>query len=327
MRAGAYALSLLSVPLNVHLLETLEEESMGLLDLRRAVGSPPEATLRKQLRVLGELGIVERRQEEFRGPADYRLLQPGHELAQVARIAGAWLRGSPEGPMELGDRPAKSVIKALVEAWSSAIVRALAARPLSLSDLNRLISSVSYPALDRRLAALRYAGLIEACPAKGRATPYAVTPWLRAAVAPLSAAARWEREWLSNPPAPIGRLDVDASFLLVVPLMRLPAEVSGVCRLAVEVRGSKGDERLAGVLVEVEAGRVVSCVSRLQGTADASAFGTAGGWLLAGMDGDLDHLELTGEKNLAAAIIEGLYEAFSALSVRAHSQARALSPS
>jgi DNA-binding HxlR family transcriptional regulator len=311
MRAGAYALSLLSVPLNVHLLEALEERPMGFVDLRRAAGSPPEATMRKQLRALAEIGILERRQgAQLGAAADYELLRAGHGLAEVARTAGAWLRGSPEGPLQLGSAPAKSVVKALVEAWSSAIVRALAARPLSLADLSRLISSLSYPALQRRLSALRYAGLVEACSDEGQGRLYTVTPWLRAATAPLSVAARWEQERLPSPPAPIGRLDVDAAFLLVVPLMRLSERVSGACRLAVELRGAEKQEKPAGVLVGVESGRVVSCVSRLRGPADGSVYGTSGAWLAAVTEGTIDRLELGGERDLAAAFVEGLHGAF-----------------
>jgi hypothetical protein len=45
-RAGAVALSLLSAPLNVHLLQALEDGSLPLIDLRRAVGSPPQRSMR-----------------------------------------------------------------------------------------------------------------------------------------------------------------------------------------------------------------------------------------------------------------------------------------
>ena len=44
----------------------------------------------------------------------------------------------------------------------------------------------------------------------------------------------------------------------VMPLIGLPSESSGVCRLAVEIGGSNGDG-LAGVLVDVRGGRVASC--------------------------------------------------------------------
>ena len=55
-RAGAVSLSLLSAPLNVHLLRALEEGPLALIDLRRAVGSPPQSTMRVYSRTLVEIG-------------------------------------------------------------------------------------------------------------------------------------------------------------------------------------------------------------------------------------------------------------------------------
>ena len=65
-----------------------------------------------------------------------------------ARVAGD---NAPEGPLALGSSTAKSAIKALVEGWGTNMIRALAARPLSLTELNGLISGLSYPSLERRL--------------------------------------------------------------------------------------------------------------------------------------------------------------------------------
>ena len=52
------------------------------------------------------------------------------------------------------------------------MMRALAARPLSLTELDSLISDLSYPALERRLSSMRIAGLVEAQPSqRGRRPP------------------------------------------------------------------------------------------------------------------------------------------------------------
>ncbi len=300
-------LSLLAVPLNVHVLTALEEAPRPLLDLRRAVGSPPQTTLRGHLRKLTELGVLEReRRNEFPGNVDYELSRAGRELHAVAEIVQAWLARAPEGPLELGSSTARSAIKALAGGWSAAIVRVLAARPLSLTDLNRLISEHNYPSLERRLGAMRLAGQVEAACGTGRGTPYAVTDWLRQAVAPLAAAIRWERRHAPASTTPLGRIDVESIFLLAVPLLRLPADVSGTCRLAVELRG-EGGSGLAGVLVTVEEGRVVSCVSRLQGHADAWASGPALGWMDALLDHDLDWLEVGGDATLARSLLDSLH--------------------
>lgn len=297
------------MPLNVHVLTALADEPKSLVELRRAAGSPPQTTMRGRLRELTELGVVERIQRNgFPGNLDYELGPAGRELQPVARILDAWLAQAPEGPLEPGGPAAKSAIKALVEGWSTTIIRALAARPLSLTELDRLITSLSYPSLERRLGAMRLAGQIEACPGCGRGTPYAVTDWLRMGIAPLAAAARWERKHMPAEATPISRLDIEAAFLMTVPILIIPSHLSGICRLAVEVQ-SGAEHRLAGVMADTRDGRVISCASRLQGHADASVTGSAAAWLRAAIEGDTDHLEVGGDAQLAATMIDGLHGA------------------
>lgn len=304
-------MTLLSIPLNVHVLRALADEPRALVDLRGAVGSPPQTTMRGHLRALAEAGIVERRRQSgFPGPVDYALAGPGKELLDVAALLESWLLASPEGPVHLGSVAAKSSTKALAEGWSSAIVRALAAKPLSLTELSRLITGLSYPSLERRLGAMRMAGLIERRPGNGRGTPYAVTEWLRRSIGPLAAAARWERKHLPGSTAPIQRIDIEAAFLLVLPLVRVSPELSGVCRLAVDTSDGS-DHRQAGVVVEVERGLVTSCVTRLDHDADASAVGSAATWISSVLERDGRHLELGGQRRLAGALGEGMHRALS----------------
>jgi DNA-binding HxlR family transcriptional regulator len=275
------------------------------MDLRRAVGSPPQTTMRMHMRTLTNTGILERhRQRDFPGSVDYALAPAGRHLTAVARVVQAWLASSPEKPLELGSQPAKSAIKALVDGWNATIVRAVAAKPFSLTELNKLISSLNYPSLERRFGALRFAGLIEPYPGQTRGTPYAATELLRRAVAPLAAATRWERRHLPEATAPIGRIDVEAAFLLTIPMLRLPVELSGSCRLAVEAGGASAP---AGVLIEVEEGRIVSCVARLQGRAGAWASGTAAAWIQAVTAAEADRLEVGGASELAIAVLEALH--------------------
>jgi DNA-binding HxlR family transcriptional regulator len=310
LRAGAQALSLLSVPLNVHVLQALRHGPLPLVDLRRAVGSPPQTTMRGHLRSLAAAGILERqRQEGFPGPVDFELRAAGEELLEVAAILEAWLLAAPDGPIQLGSVAAKSSTKALADGWSSAIIRALAAKPLALTELSRLITGLSYPSLERRLGAMRMAGLIERCSGGGRARPYAVTEWLRRAIAPLAAAARWERRNLADKTSPIRRIDIEAAFLLTLPLVHLPEDLSGACRLAVDT--SNGSEpRQAGVVVTVEGGRIASCVTRLDQETDASALGSAASWIEAVLESALDRLECRGDRRLAEALGTGLHRAF-----------------
>ncbi|MCW2978460.1 MAG: putative cytosolic protein [Solirubrobacterales bacterium] len=307
VRAGAHALSLLSVPLNVHVITALEERPLPLTELRRAVGFPPQTTMRKHLRSLTQLGVLDRRREaDFPGSVDYALGPGGRELLSVIHVLQTWLADSPDGPLQPGSIAAKSAIRALTDGWSSTVVRALAVRPLSLTELNRLISSLNYPSLERRLGAMRLAGQIAPCSHGGRSRPYAATPWLRRAIGPLVAAASWERQFDGVEAAPVMRIDVESALLLTVPLLKLPPNMSGAARMAVELRTRDGGSSFAGVSVGVEAGDVVSCVSRLQGPADAWASGSVGSWLGAVHVGDYRGLEIGGDRELATAIILGL---------------------
>lgn len=308
MRAGAHALSLLAVPLNVHVLTALAEP-MPLMDLRYAVGMPPETTMRGHLRTLGQLRIVERRrQRDFPGSVNYALDGPGAELIEVARGLDTWLASCPLKPLRIGTAAARSAIKALAEGWSSAIVRALAARPLSLTELNRLISALNYPSLERRLTALRLAGLIESSPNGGRSRPYVPTSWLRQAAGPLTLATDWERRHAPAETSPVGRIDVEAAFLLALPGLRLPENLYGAVRLAVETSNG-GDRNLSGVRVEVQDGRVTSCTARLEGTACAWAVGSSSSWLRSVIEHDTDLLEVGGDCELVLGLIDRLHDA------------------
>ena len=310
MRPGATALSLLSTPLNVHVLRALEDEELPLAGLNKAVGHPPATTLRAYLKALTDLGVVERRQEvDFPGSVSYALTEAGHKLLAAAAVLQHWLETAPDGPIALGSPAAKSAVKALLDGWNTTIVRVLAARPFALTELARLIPTVSYPTLERRIGAMRRVGQLEAQRNGNgsRGTPYKATRWLRQAAAPLTAAVAWERRWVPAQTSAIGRIDVEATFLLAVPLLELPGDLSGCCRLAVEMRVESKLE-YAGVMVTVEEGRLVSCSARLRGEPAAWATGTALDWF-GWVNGYADHqLEFAGDTALARTVTEALRE-------------------
>jgi DNA-binding HxlR family transcriptional regulator len=321
LRAGATALSLLSAPLNVHVLTALKDDELALTDLSRSVGHPPATTMRSYLKTLADLGVLERRQEGgFPGTVTYSLAQPGERLLDVASALQSWLTDAPYGSIELGDAAAKSAVKAFVDGWNATLIRVLAARPLALTELAKLIVSISYPTLERRLTAMRRNGQLQARRdvSASRGTPYEVTPWLRQAVAPLVAAMAWEREWAPAQTKALSRIDVEALFLLAIPLLDLPEELSGRCRLAVETRSGPQPE-YAGATVTLQSGRPPTLVARLEGDSDAWAAGTANTWL-GWLSGRRDRpLELGGDSALARSILDslprGLFPALSAQAV------------
>lgn len=303
------------------MLEVLAGGPSSLTELQGR-GGAPGSTLRARLKDLADAeAIVACRNGGLRrGSAEYELTEAGEDLLVVAEVLERWLAESPNASRPFAGNCAKAAIGALAEGWSATLLRALAAKPLSVADLDSLIAGFNYPSLERRIAAMRHAGQVEARPANGRETPYAVTTWLRRGVAPLLAAIRWERMHLTKSSAPVAGLDVEAAFLLAMPLLKLDQELSGRCRLAVDLP-SNGEGRVAGVVAGLEEGSVAFCTSRLDGTADAWASGSVGAWFQALIDQDGESLELGGDGRLVRTLIAGLHKALFAPAVQGHDEA------
>lgn len=306
MRSGSLALSTLAVPLNVHVLEALDAGPMSLPELRRVLGHPPVTTMRAYLRKMTNLHLVKRnRENDFPGGVSYTITTEGEGLLFVGEMLRKWLEAAPDGPVEMGTTASKSIIKALVDGWSAGIIRTLATTPVALTELDRLIPHLSYPALERRLTMMRQVGLVEHEPRRnGRVNRCRVTRWLRQAAAPLAAAVGWECDYVVGTPGP-GRLDVEAVLLLSLPLLTLPTEISGICRLVAEFqRGS--EHAFAGVTVVVEEGEVCSCAARVDEYADAWATAPAMAWFQLFAGAGNGKLEIGGEGELGRAIATGL---------------------
>jgi DNA-binding HxlR family transcriptional regulator len=277
---------------------------MPLIELRKAVGSPPQTTMRGQLRTLISLGLIQRRKRDrFPGNVEYSIADAGKALLTVAYRLDEWLETA-EQPLALGTSEAKGAIKALVDGWSSSVVRAIAARPLALTELDRLIPEMNYPSLERRLGAMRMAGQIETCQGRSRSRPYTPTTWLRRAVFPVLGAAAWERRF-ADPEIirPMGKMDFEAAFLLIAPLLELPRDLAGVCRFAVELPHTKGPT-FAGAQIAVEEGHATSCVTRLGGEVTAWVSGSSHEWLHAVLAAELDGLEIGGDYDLARTVLD-----------------------
>jgi DNA-binding HxlR family transcriptional regulator len=315
-RTGTRVLTLLAVPLNALVLNELARGPRRLVELRRETTSP-QTTLRARLRELSDVGaIAKRRLHPFPSVREYVLTNgPGTDLRFVVATLEAWLSSAPGKPLRLGSEEARAAVKALVEGWSSTILRALAPGPLTLAELDAAIESLSYQSLERRLTALRLAGLVEGRGGQGKSTPYEATEWLRQGTGPLAAAIRWERKHLAEVTAPVMPVDAETGLLLSMPLLSLPAEVSGSCRLGVEF--PEGDERrLVGVTVRVEGGRVVSCTTRLDSSPAAWATGSPAAWLRGTIEADPHRLDLGGNQRLVLAVVDGLNRALFVPSAR-----------
>jgi DNA-binding HxlR family transcriptional regulator len=309
LRIGARVLDLLAVPLNGMIVRALARGALRQSDLRRELGNPAETTLRGHLARLEELGAVQRRVWAG-GPqfARNELTATGIDLLIVTRALEGWLSRAPQEPIRLGTVKAKGAVKALVGAWDSMLMRVLAAKPLTLTQLDRLIGPLSYPALERRLGAMRTTGLAEATPGQ-RGTPYTVTHWARLAAGPIVAATFFECLRMADA-APIAGIDVEAAFLLAVPIAPLPAGADGLCSLAAEMgpAGANNGSRHAGVEVTVDRGRIVSCTTKRAVETRNYAVGPGLAWLEALIYRRPDLLQIGGDSNLASSLIHGVHE-------------------
>lgn len=308
-RAGERVLAVLATPLNFRVLQALSDRPMRLAELRRVTGLPAQTTLRGHLTSLGEFGVVAKRPTtEMPYTVENELTPMGREMLEVAEYLDSWLRLAPDGPISLETGGARGVVKAFVDGWGSTMMRGLAARPMSLTELDRLIPELSYPALERRLSSMRMAGLIEAQPAPGGGTPYGVTDWARRGVVPLASASSCERRHNRERAAPVTQEDIEAAFMLATPLVGLAPEVHGSCQLEVEDEPDHSRGQV-GVQVAVEGGRVVSCDSDLNPSPAAYAIGSAAGWFEAILWGTLDLLRFGGGRQLPEAVVNGLHAA------------------
>lgn len=308
-RPGGRALSVLSVPLNLQVLQALSERPMRLAELRKVTGLPAQTTLRGHLASLAELGVLTKRPTERMPYAvENALTAMGEEMAFVAERLEVWLRDAPDGPIALESAAAKGAVKALAEAWSSSMMSALAVRPMSLTELDSAIPELSYPALERRLSSMRIAGLIAAQPSDGAGTPYAVTDWARRGVAPLVAASRCERVHMGPEGRPLARGDVEATFLLAAPLIHLPEAVAGSCQL--EVEPSRGLVlRPIGIRMTLDQGRVVASARGQAADAFAKVSGSVADWLAAVRSGEPGRLRFEGSAGFGEEVALGLHRA------------------
>lgn len=309
LRAGELILTVLATPLNVMILRALERRPMRLAELRQATGLPAQTTLRGHLASLAEVGAVRKRPTAQMPYAVENELTPmGESVVGVAAHLEGWLQLAPEGPIPLDSGGARGVVKAFVDGWGSTMLRGLAAQPMSLTELDRLIPELSYPALERRLSSMRMAGLIEAQPSSGGGTPYGLIGWTRRGVLPLATAAHCEGRYLGEAAPAVTRTDIEAAFMMATPLVGLRPDLKGFCRL--EVKAPRDSSRGAvEVEVTVEDGRVVSCGAGGEQRSGSYASGSEGRWFRAITEGTSGLLSFGGTSQLGEGIVTGLHTA------------------
>jgi DNA-binding transcriptional ArsR family regulator len=236
----------------------------------------------------------------------FRVSSGGREALFVAFTVERWLQNAPHEPVAFDSPEAEGTVAALAEGWSATVVHMLAREPMTLSELEAAIEGLDRRAVSRHLEAMQGTRQIEAF-AEGGEAIYALTDWARAGIAPLIASARLERRNPMEGMAPIDALDVDAGFRLSLPLLALPKELSGLCRLGLNL---DEDERSAmtGVTALIEEGRVVSCRDGLNAGANAWAAGTAADWLDTVIEPEAKRVRTGGDRWLSAALLGNLHK-------------------
>jgi DNA-binding HxlR family transcriptional regulator len=314
VRAGSHVLRLVGNPVNTRVLRAHAEQPRQVAKLHAEIGWAAQTTLRASVAGLRKVGALVR---ETSGSTVYgsrnRITPVGEELLGVAAVLETWLANAPDGPIAPDSEEARGAVKALAGGWGSTLMRALASQPYSLSELHSLIPEIAYPSLERRLAKMKATNQVTPAPGPGRGTPYVVTDWLRQAIAPLCAAGRCERRHMNDSAAPITNVEVEAAFMLALPLAPLPRSANGECMLAVHTGDGEpvpGSHRrpLSGVIVEVQSGRIVCCAAKVDESPSTWALGTPETWLDAVIDGQLEVLRFGGTKPmLPAALVHGLH--------------------
>lgn len=312
-RSGSRVLRLVGNPVNAKVLRAHAEQPRQVAKLHTEIGWAAQTTLRAAVASLREAGALER---ELNGNSVYasknRITPVGEELLAVADVLEKWLAEADNGPLAPDSEEAKEAVKALAGGWGTSLMRVLAAQPYSLAELDSLIPEVAYPSLERRLGKMRATRQVTPAPGPGRGTPYAVTDWLRRSIAPLCMAGRCERRHMRDVTPPISSVEVEAAFLLALPLAPLPPTLNGNCMLVVHTATSAAAanprDGLTGVIVEVQRGRIVCCAAQVDQHPRNWALGKPESWLEAVIEGDLDGLRFGGPRaRLPAALVHGLH--------------------
>jgi hypothetical protein len=230
---------------------------------------------------------------------------PAEETAFVTGVLERWLGECPRGALALGPEAEES-LGALLDGWCARLVHAFAAGPLAPEQALEAVGGSEDVQTGEQLAEMEIAGLLSPCEGRDGEMRLAPTEWLRHAIAPLAAAARLELLLPPGETAPIAPLDVEAAFLLTVPLVELPEELYGSCRLTARVPGRP--QELAGVVVLIEDGELASVSADLR--MDSSNFASAApsAWIDTLIDPSVAAVDFNGDPRFAFVLLHGLHE-------------------
>lgn len=237
----------------------------------------------------------------------YEVSDGGREMLFVAFIVERWLQDAPEGPLPFDSGETEQAVVALAEGWSATVMHVLARGPHTFDELHQATEDLSREKLRGHLTAMHEVGLVEPLLDQGDDTIYAATEWLRTGISPLIASARLERNNPRDDMAPIDNLDVEAGFLLSLSQVELRKELTGICRLGLNL-DEEETSPMTGVTAEIDQGLILSCVPGLDKPVDAWAAGTASQWLDTVIEPDADTVRTGGDRWLTRALLAELHD-------------------
>lgn len=298
-RIGALTLRMLSDPLNVQILEAMAGEPSDPLRAAELLDTVQEAAAAEDG---DDLEAAEQEGEEL-DPDDihtkHAITSAGLQTLAVRKLLESWLARHPEGALPADGEAAQETVEALAEGWGSALLHPLVERPRTARELRDAAGGRSEQ-LDASLASMLRHGLLER--PGGEAEPYAVSDWLREASGAVFLAVHVERLQQTTP-VRVKPPDIDALFQLALPLLRLPGEGPGACRLEVPMRGA-----VAGATAHIAEGGAVTCEPLGEDDVEVRAAGSLDEWFRAVVDGAVERLRMEGDVRLPAAIAMAMHE-------------------
>jgi DNA-binding HxlR family transcriptional regulator len=186
--------------------------------------------------------------------------------------------------------------------WTLLIIRDLAAGPRRFVELQRVLPGISTEQLRSRLNRMVADGLLTR--QRYREVPprvdYELTERSRELMPVLGALARWGYDWTWTAPRQGEDVNIGAVFRLAPGMLTPPADVRGSVDLIV-----LDDQEDRVFRLTATDGRV-EITERPQGPADAVVTGAPESWISAlGPDGAIGALDVSGQRGLAEALLEG----------------------
>jgi DNA-binding HxlR family transcriptional regulator len=186
--------------------------------------------------------------------------------------------------------------------WTLLIVRDLAAGPRRFVELQRVLPGISTEQLRSRLNRMVADGMLTR--KRYREVPprvdYELTERARELMPILGELARWGYEWAWSPPRGSESVDLGAIFRLAPGLLTTPP-ATGTVAFVVEDPNRRADYTFT--LSE----RGVTMAEHPADAPEARVTGSTAGWVKAFSPGrDRSELELTGDAQLAQALLDGL---------------------